>query len=97
MWVRARKVTGSATTITASARRRKIDSFRGDATFGSWVYRIVVNAAYQCCRRRRRREADNLLPAFDGHGRHVAPVADWSYMPMTDECPDRLVGGRGSD
>jgi len=45
----------------------------------------------------RRREADNLLPAFDGHGRHVAPVADWSYMPMTDECPDRRQGGRGSD
>ncbi len=63
---------------------RKIDSFRGDATFGSWVYRIVANAAYQCCRKRRRREADvsldNLLPAFDGHGRHVAPVTDWSMI-----------------
>jgi RNA polymerase sigma-70 factor, ECF subfamily len=63
---------------------RKIDSFRGDATFGSWVYRIVANAAYQCCRKRRRHEADvsldNLLPAFDGHGRHVAPVTDWSWI-----------------
>jgi len=61
---------------------RKIDSFRGDATFGSWVYRIVANAAYQCCRKRRRREADvsldNLLPPFDGRGRHVAQVTDWS-------------------
>src|SRR5262249_2388898 len=63
---------------------RKIDSFRGDAAFASWVYRIVANAAYQCCRKRRRREADvsfdSLLPAFDGHGRHVAPVADWSMI-----------------
>src|SRR5438445_13151952 len=63
---------------------RKIDSFRGDATFGSWVYRIVANAAYLSCRKRRRREADvsldNLLPAFDGHGRHVAPVTDWSWI-----------------
>jgi len=25
---------------------RKIDTFRGDAAFGSWVYRIVSNAAY---------------------------------------------------
>src|SRR5712692_5299975 len=33
---------------------RKIDSFRGDATFRSWVYRIVANAAYLCCRRHRR-------------------------------------------
>src|SRR5215470_18927527 len=53
---------------------RKIDTFRGDATFGSWVYRIVANAAYQCCRRRRRRSADvsldRLLPAFDQHGHH---------------------------
>jgi RNA polymerase sigma-70 factor (ECF subfamily) len=61
---------------------RKIETFRGDATFGSWVYRIVANAAYQYCRRRRARDADvsldKLLPVFDEHGRHVAPVADWS-------------------
>ena len=61
---------------------RKIDSFRGDATFGSWIYRIVANAAYQCCRRGRRRSAevslDRLLPAFDQHGHHVESVADWS-------------------
>src|SRR5437899_9006528 len=61
---------------------RKIDTFRGDATFSSWIYRIVANAAYQCCRRRRRRAVDvsldNLLPVFDQRGRHVAPVVDWS-------------------
>src|SRR3989442_815123 len=61
---------------------RKIDTFRGDATLSSWIYRIVANAAYQCCRRRRRRNADvsldNLLPVFDQRGRHVAPVVDWS-------------------
>ena len=63
---------------------RKIDSFRGDATFASWIYRIVANAAYQSCRRHRRRSADvsldKLLPVFDEHGRHVAPVADWSMI-----------------
>ena len=26
---------------------RKIDVFRGDSAFGSWLYRIVTNAAYQ--------------------------------------------------
>src|SRR5262249_47106979 len=61
---------------------RKIDTFRGDATLGSWIYRIVANAAYQCCRGRRRRAADvsldNLLPGFDQHGHYVAPVVDWS-------------------
>ncbi|MGH7300769.1 MAG: RNA polymerase sigma factor, partial [Candidatus Rokuibacteriota bacterium] len=26
---------------------RKIDTFKGEAAFGSWVYRITANAAYQ--------------------------------------------------
>src|SRR5262245_54517748 len=63
---------------------RKIDAFRGDATFGSWVYRIVANAAYRSCRRRRRRGADvpldKLVPVFDWYGRHVAPLSDWSML-----------------
>jgi len=60
---------------------RKIDTFRGDSAFGSWLYRIVANAAYQRCRSRGRGAdvpLDTLLPVFDAHGRHVAPVADWS-------------------
>jgi RNA polymerase sigma-70 factor, ECF subfamily len=61
---------------------RKIDTFRGDSAFRSWLYRIVANAAYRRCRRRRRRGADvsldEVLPKFDEQGRHVAPVADWS-------------------
>jgi len=32
---------------------RKIDTFRGESTFGSWLYRIVANAAYQKVRGRR--------------------------------------------
>jgi len=66
---------------------RKIDTFRGDSAFGSWLHRIVANAAYQLLRTRRGRSADisldSLLPVFDGHGRHVAPVADWS-MSLED-------------
>ena len=61
---------------------QKIDTFRGDAAFGSWLYRIVANAAYRRCRSRRRRgddvSLDNLLPVFDQAGRHVAPMVDWS-------------------
>ena len=71
---------------------RKIDSFRGESAFGSWLYRIVANAAYQHCRRRGGRVADvsldKLLPMFDQHGRHVAPVADWS---MTVDDPARQM------
>src|SRR5262245_1771750 len=32
---------------------RKIDMFRGDSALGSWIHRIVINAAYHALRRRR--------------------------------------------
>jgi len=66
---------------------RKIDTFRGDAAFGSWLYRIVANAAYQNLRGRQRRRGelslDEVLPVFDERGRHVAPMADW--LPRVDD------------
>src|SRR2546426_7513267 len=61
---------------------RKIETFRGEAAFGSWLYRIIANAAYQKIRSRRGRPSDlsldEVLPFFDEEGRHVAPGADWS-------------------
>src|SRR5262245_16246552 len=51
---------------------RKIDTFRADSAFGSWVYRIVSNAAYGKVRRRR------LFVAVDETGRHAGPHLDWS-------------------
>src|SRR5207245_3110675 len=61
---------------------RKIESFRGESAFGSWLDRIVANAAYQKLRGRQSRDRDLSLdgafPAFDAQGRHVGPIADWS-------------------
>jgi RNA polymerase sigma-70 factor, ECF subfamily len=60
---------------------RKIGSFRGDAAFGSWVYRIVANAAYQKIRARRRRQDEVSSDAAPGsmiEGRHGGAVADWT-------------------
>ena len=61
---------------------RKIDTFRGESAFGSWLYRIVANAAYQKLRGRhsRRHEVslDEVLPVFDERGGHDAPMVDWS-------------------
>jgi RNA polymerase sigma-70 factor, ECF subfamily len=62
---------------------RKIDTFRGDSAFGSWLYRVVANASYQRCRRHRGREntevsLDKLLPEFDEDGHYAVPIADWS-------------------
>ena len=61
---------------------RKIDMFRGESAFGSWLYRIVANAAYQKLRGRQSRSRDlsldEVLPSFDANGRHVGPMDDWS-------------------
>jgi len=61
---------------------RKIDSFRGDSAFRSWLYRIVANAACQKLRGRRSRRRDlswdDVQPSFDEEGRHIEPTADWS-------------------
>jgi RNA polymerase sigma-70 factor, ECF subfamily len=61
---------------------RKIDTFKGDSAFGSWLYRIAANAAYQKVRSRRGKgreiPLDEVLPAIDGDGRHWEPIDDWS-------------------
>jgi RNA polymerase sigma-70 factor (ECF subfamily) len=64
------------------AATRKIDTFRGTAAFGSWVYRITANAAYQK-RRGRRVERngvswDELGLSFDQTGESVEPGIDWA-------------------
>ena len=54
---------------------RKIDTFRGDSAFGSWVYRIVANAAYRRLRRRAGRRAE--IPLEDALAQ-TPSAADWS-------------------
>jgi len=61
---------------------RNIGTFRGDALLGSWIYRIVANAAYQNVRRSRHRREEicleDVLPSFQENGRHAGPISDWS-------------------
>src|SRR2546430_9869002 len=58
------------------------DLFKGDAAFGSWLFRITANAAYQKLRARKGRQHElpweQLLPALDEEGRHFEPMDDWS-------------------
>ena len=66
----------------------KIDTFRGDSAFRSWVYRIVSNAAYDKIQRRPQAFVDISLeevsPVFDQDGRHTGGVIrDWS--PSIDD------------
>ncbi len=61
---------------------RKIHTFKGESAFGSWLYRIAANAAYQKLRTRRAKAAeialDDVLPPLDEGGRHFEPMDDWS-------------------
>jgi RNA polymerase sigma-70 factor (ECF subfamily) len=62
----------------------RMDTFRGEAAFGSWLYRIVANGACQKLRRRRRQRPeitlDEVLPVFDENGRHATQCPDWSAV-----------------
>ncbi|MFQ5881478.1 MAG: RNA polymerase sigma factor [Candidatus Methylomirabilales bacterium] len=63
---------------------QKIGSFEGRSAFGTWLYRITVNAAMMKVRRREDRVEEDLerwLPVFDAEGRHLQPVEDWSANP----------------
>jgi RNA polymerase sigma-70 factor (ECF subfamily) len=61
---------------------RKIGMFKGESAFGSWVYRITANTAYQKLRGRQSRKHEvpwtDLRPAFDDERHHAEPIADWS-------------------
>ena len=65
---------------------RKIASFKGESQFGSWLYRIAANAAYQKLRSRKGKgreiALDDVLPALDAD-MHFEPMDDWT--PRVDE------------
>src|SRR5467141_1374305 len=64
------------------AASRKIDTFRGTSAFGSWVYRITANTAYQKLRKTgsQRHEVswEGLVPSLDDLGQHAEVAIDWS-------------------
>ena len=85
------RITGNASDAeevvqdTLLAVSRKIDTFRGTAAFGSWVYRITANAAYQKLRGKRSKRSEvswqDLAPSFDDKGQHMEVTVDWSKRP----------------
>jgi RNA polymerase sigma-70 factor, ECF subfamily len=85
------RITGNASDAeevvqdTLLAASRKIDTFRGTAAFGSWVYRITANTAYQKLRAKRSKRNEvswqDLAPSFDDKGQHMEVTVDWSKRP----------------
>jgi RNA polymerase sigma-70 factor (ECF subfamily) len=84
----AMRITGSREDAEEAAQdalwtaARKIGMFKGESAFGSWIYRITANAAYQKLRTRRQKSAeiaiDDVMPSLEDDGRHFEPIDDWS-------------------
>jgi RNA polymerase sigma-70 factor, ECF subfamily len=71
---------------------RHLPSFRGEAQFGTWLYRIATNAALMHRRGTKRRAAESLdayLPRFDDNGVHAATPAELQVASHADELLDR--------
>ena len=69
---------------------RKIDTFRGDARFGTWLYRIATNTALMRKRAARRRPTESLealLPQFDESG--LLADLDYQRSARADELLER--------
>src|SRR5215470_3277946 len=57
---------------------QKIETFRGDAAFGSWLYRITANLAYTKLRVRRARYQESSSDELSVTVEHAPSIRDWS-------------------
>jgi RNA polymerase sigma-70 factor (ECF subfamily) len=73
---------------------RHLPSFRGEARFATWLYRVATNAALMLRRGRARRPVESLdafLPRFDDRGVHAELPAQLQVAARADEFIDRQV------
>lgn len=72
---------------------RSLDRFEGNASVGTWLHRIIVNACLMKLRsqsRRRQVPINDLLPTFDEKGCHSQPVRPWENRPLSGLCREEL-------
>lgn len=64
---------------------RKLDTFKGDAQFGSWLYRVAANTALMRLRAQRRHPeiSTEELPVgyLDNYGQVPPPGENWAKRP----------------
>jgi RNA polymerase sigma-70 factor (ECF subfamily) len=76
---------------------RKLDTFRGESDFATWLHRVTVNAALAHRGKRARRqehEVPDPLDNFLEDGHHGAAVKPWSVAPdqrALDQETHRLI------
>lgn len=79
---------------TFLAAFRSITTFRGESTFGTWLYRIATNAALMHRRTRSRHPTESLesfLPDFETDGSHRGTPASLQIAARADELLDRRL------
>jgi RNA polymerase sigma-70 factor (ECF subfamily) len=54
---------------------RKLDQFRGEAAFTTWLHRVAVNACYDILRKKRRQPLLRSVPVEDGPEPELGPPA----------------------
>lgn len=76
---------------------RKLDTYRGEAAFPTWLHRVTVNAALEHRRKRALREARREPDPFGDfleNGHHPQPVRGWMLPPeqqILDRETQRLI------
>jgi RNA polymerase sigma-70 factor, ECF subfamily len=75
---------------------RKLDTFKGDAQFSSWVYRVAANAALMRLRSQRRHpevSTEDLPAGFldqQQYGQILSPGENWARRPDDELQSDEL-------
>jgi len=73
---------------------RTIDELRSDSSLGAWIDRLAASAAYRKLLARsgssKEIALDDVLPLFDGAGRHFEPMSDWSGRIDVWDAPEDL-------
>jgi RNA polymerase sigma-70 factor (ECF subfamily) len=81
---------------------RKLDTFRGEANFPTWLHRVTVNMALAHRGKRAKREEREIhdpMENFHHNGHHAGPVQHWAIQPdkqainrETQELVEQAIG-----
>jgi RNA polymerase sigma-70 factor (ECF subfamily) len=65
----------------------KLDGFRGESAFGTWLYKVALNSIYMKLRQRKYAAEENIedyLPKFDEHGMMQGTVRKFGEDPESE-------------